>query len=153
MKKALFYTFLAIFVATAVVTLLGIAGILDIRETYLDKLFYALIVELVGSVIGVFRRASFFSGPARLSLVLLPKESFGRQAGPYVCKIYVYNQDTDGEREITPQLKRANGYLCAYLDGIQESELVKVRVVNGNNETWESEYFDAHVAKAEMQRT
>lgn len=55
MKKALFYAFLAIFVATAAVTLLGITGVVAIDEFYLRGLFAALLLELVAVVIGLFR--------------------------------------------------------------------------------------------------
>lgn len=55
MKNALFYAFLGIFVATAAVTLLRITGVVAIDEFYLRGLFAALLLELVGVVIGLFR--------------------------------------------------------------------------------------------------
>jgi hypothetical protein len=62
MKKHLFYTFLSIFVATAVITLLGVVKVVDIEEGYLQVLFTSLIIELVGSVIGLYRTTDFFGG-------------------------------------------------------------------------------------------
>ncbi|MGD0020226.1 MAG: hypothetical protein ABSD62_13315 [Candidatus Limnocylindrales bacterium] len=68
MRKALFYTFLAIFVATAAVTLLGITGVVAIGDFYLKGLFSALLLELVGAVIGLYKATPFFQpqGPAPL---------------------------------------------------------------------------------------
>jgi hypothetical protein len=54
MRKVLFYSFIVIFLLTAVVTIAGITKFLLIESQYLDKLFYALILELVGGVIGLF---------------------------------------------------------------------------------------------------
>jgi len=59
MKNALFYTFLAIFVATAAVTLLGITGAVAIDDFYLKGLFGALLLELVGAVVGLYKATPF----------------------------------------------------------------------------------------------
>lgn len=60
MKKHLFYTFLVIFIATAIVTLLGITGIIDIKEGYLTPLVAAFLIELGGAVIAIFKGTNFF---------------------------------------------------------------------------------------------
>ena len=67
MKQAFFTTFLAILAATALVTLLGIAGWLPIDKEYLRKLFYLLIVELVTSMIALFKKTDFFGDKAALA--------------------------------------------------------------------------------------
>jgi hypothetical protein len=54
MKQALLATFLLIFIATALVTLLGLIGWLPIEREYLRSLFYLLILEVVASVIALF---------------------------------------------------------------------------------------------------
>ena len=72
-KAHLFYTFLAIFAVTAVITLLGITGTISIRDQYLAPLFGAFLIELTGAVIALYRRADFFS---------LPGESHGDDARP-----------------------------------------------------------------------
>jgi hypothetical protein len=59
-RSALFVTFIAIFAATAVITLLGIIDVVPIRDGYLKTLFTALILETVGAVIALFRSTSFF---------------------------------------------------------------------------------------------
>ena len=56
MKAALFWIFLSIFALTAVVTLLGILGMAPIKAEFLTKLFYLLIIEVVGAVIGLFKQ-------------------------------------------------------------------------------------------------
>ncbi|ELV8627365.1 hypothetical protein QNF03_004098, partial [Vibrio cidicii] len=60
MKKHLFYTFLYLFIATAVITLAGITRLIPIDDFYLKGLFYSLILELSGAVIFVYRKADFF---------------------------------------------------------------------------------------------
>lgn len=60
MKEVLFYVFLAIFVATAIITILGVIRKVDIKPNHLNVLFSALIIELVGSVIGLYKVTNFF---------------------------------------------------------------------------------------------
>jgi len=60
MKRHFFYAFLGAFVATTVVTLLGVAGIIPIAEAYLKPLVLAVLVESVGAVIALFNRTKFF---------------------------------------------------------------------------------------------
>ena len=58
--QILFYTFIAIFGITAVITILGITGVIKtINKRYLNALFSALIIEVIGAVIGVFKSADF----------------------------------------------------------------------------------------------
>ena len=54
MRKVLFYTFMVIFLVTAFVTLAGITNFLPMESHYLDNLFHALILEVVGGVSGLF---------------------------------------------------------------------------------------------------
>lgn len=61
MKTHLFYTFLVIFAATAVITLLGVTNVITIREGYLTGLVTAFLIELAGAVIAIFKSANFFA--------------------------------------------------------------------------------------------
>ena len=61
MKTHLFYTFLVIFAATAVVTLLGVTGVIAIQDGYLTALVGAFLIELAGAVIAIFKGADFFA--------------------------------------------------------------------------------------------
>lgn len=60
MQQIFFYSFLVIFIATAVITLLGITKRIAIHREYLKPLFSSLILELVAAVILVFTKTSFF---------------------------------------------------------------------------------------------
>jgi len=62
MKEALFYSFLIIFVATAIVTLLGLTGHLRIKPGFLKALVTSLILELAVSVIALYKATDFFDG-------------------------------------------------------------------------------------------
>jgi len=55
--KVLFFVFISIFVVTAIITLLGItgSGYVTIKEGYLNKLFYSLIVEVIGGIVALFK--------------------------------------------------------------------------------------------------
>ena len=159
MKKALFYTFLSVLGVTAVVTLLGITQYLQIQEGYLDKLFYMLIAELIAPVIVLFTKTKFFDDATqdalqievpKLSVVIIPKESFSRKGDPHKCTVRVYSLESDEEREINIIPKRRNGYLSAFLEKVSEHELIKVSVSNSSDEQWESEYFKPSETKAEM---
>lgn len=59
-KQHLFYTFLFLFVLTAIITLLGVTNVLDIRDQYLAPLVGAFLLELAGAVIALYRGARFF---------------------------------------------------------------------------------------------
>lgn len=50
----LLWTCAIVFAATAIITLLGITGIIKIEREYLNKLFYSLIIEIVAISIFAF---------------------------------------------------------------------------------------------------
>ena len=60
-KNILFYTFLIIFILTAIITLLGVLELIKIKPGYLNTLFTVLIIELVAAVIALFRKTDFFT--------------------------------------------------------------------------------------------
>src|ERR1041385_3460502 len=70
-RSVLFVTFVAIFVATAALTLLGITNVIPIRDGYLNTLFTSLILETVGAVIALFRSTSFTGGPSAADIKLI----------------------------------------------------------------------------------
>ena len=61
MQQALFYTILSIFIATAVLTLLGISKKIEIEDKYLNGLYKALLLELVAAVLYLFASTDFFN--------------------------------------------------------------------------------------------
>jgi len=59
-ESTLFWIFIIIFSITAIVTLLGITGVIKtIKERYLNALFTALILEVIGAVVILFRQVDF----------------------------------------------------------------------------------------------
>ena len=54
-KQVVFWIFIAIFSTTAVITLLGITNVIKIQKNYLNALFTALILEVVGAVVLLFK--------------------------------------------------------------------------------------------------
>lgn len=62
-KSILFYTVLAIFLGSAVVTLLGISQVIDIKDEYQKWLLTTLIGQVVVAVISLFKGADFFEEP------------------------------------------------------------------------------------------
>ena len=68
-RAVLFFTFLAIFLATAVVTLLGLTGQVSIDPKHLNALLTALILEVVVAVIGLFKRTSMFASERLVQVV------------------------------------------------------------------------------------
>lgn len=73
MKEALFYSFLSIFVATAILTLFGLTGHLRIRLGFLKALVASLLLELAVSVIALYRNTDFFDG-ARFERYVKPNQ-------------------------------------------------------------------------------
>lgn len=98
-QKALFWIFVAIFSVTAVITLLGITGVLKgIKEKYLNALFTALILEVIAAVIIVFRGFDF--NP--------PKEHTGPDLGQIISKAGLASSlspEEDQENFILTQMK------------------------------------------------
>lgn len=61
-RALLFYSVVGVFIATAILTLLGISGVVAIEERFLQVLFTILVVELVAAVIGLFKATDWFGG-------------------------------------------------------------------------------------------
>lgn len=69
--KSIVWIFITIFSITALITLLGITNVIKgIREKYLDKLFYTLIVEVVIAVVAVFQGVDVNNESIQLQAVL-----------------------------------------------------------------------------------
>ncbi len=70
-KQTLFWLFIGIFAVTAIITLLGITGVIKtIKEKYLNTLFTALILEVVGAVFLLFQGFNFTENRADLSAII-----------------------------------------------------------------------------------
>lgn len=154
MLNTLFYTFISVFVATAVVTLLGITNLISIEEVYLRKLFYSLIVGSIGPVIVLFKRTNFFPKTVtkRVVVYLKPKGSFKKSGEPYQCTIDIFNTIRNSERKSAIKPKRTNGWLVLYLEEVSDDELIRVKIRSSKKELWESEYFNPNQTNADMER-
>lgn len=60
MKLTLFFVFIAIFTATAAITLLGVVKKIRIQSKYLNVLFSALLLEVAAAVVTLFKGTDFF---------------------------------------------------------------------------------------------
>lgn len=70
-QKTLFWLFIGIFAITAIITLLGITGVIKtIKEKYLNSLFTALIMEVVAAIVLMFQTLNLPSENLQLSDLL-----------------------------------------------------------------------------------
>ena len=69
MKTALFAVVLTLFLATGIITLLGLINKVHIEKQYLNKLFFALILELSAAVLYLFNETDFYAVEAVVSPV------------------------------------------------------------------------------------
>ena len=71
MKETLFFLFVGIFAVTAIITLLGITGVIKtIKEKYLNALFTALILEVVAAVFILFNNYDFSDNQIDLNEII-----------------------------------------------------------------------------------
>lgn len=61
--EVLFYSFIGIFICTAVLTMLGIAGRIPIGQGYLKALFTSLLLEVVGGIVSLYKAELLFRPP------------------------------------------------------------------------------------------
>lgn len=78
-KNALIIIFLSMFCVTFVITILGITKIVSIDDFYLKGLFSALILELVSSVLVLFRSIKLTSSPSEEGGLSAMGEGMGDQ--------------------------------------------------------------------------
>ena len=70
-QKTLFWLFIGIFAITAIITLLGITGVIKtIKEKYLNSLFTALIMEVIAAIVLMFQTLNLPSDNLQLSDLL-----------------------------------------------------------------------------------
>ncbi len=74
MQWILFLTFIGIFAATAIITLLGVTEKIHVKPAYLKALFGALLIELIGAVITQFGETDFFAAENAIIIAVLPEE-------------------------------------------------------------------------------
>jgi hypothetical protein len=151
MKKVVIIVFLCIFVLTAILTLSGIANWIDIKPGYLDKLFYALIIEVISGVI-VFFKDAISSKTLNVKVYLTAKPiNFDRKEiykGEYVVK----NVNTGESKIFTaePYWHAEAGYLTVQVKDVGENDYLDIKITDSNNKIWKSGYFHSLSPKAEL---
>lgn len=133
MKKPFFYTFLAIFAATAALTLLGMADVVKIREGYLNALFTGLILELATVMIGLFRSTRFFGDSLYQNL---DDYQPSRDASRLLHTLLIHQEKMDSALKSKFALRVApgTGDFPRYLSGL--SELVGLGLVDIEPNQW-----------------
>lgn len=101
-KDILFYTFLSIFIVTAIITFLGVLNLVQIKEGYLDTLFGVVLCESVGVVIALFRNANFFENqkPILCSETIMPSAT--REPKHEICMSTVEEKASLRTQKIGP---------------------------------------------------
>ena len=74
-QQVLFWIFVTIFSATAVITLLGITNVISIKNNFLNAMFTALILEVVAAVIILFQGFDFSGQESSVDLNQLISEA------------------------------------------------------------------------------
>ncbi len=106
-KWILFSVFILIFIATAVITLLGIIQKVNIKPGYLKALFAALILELIGATMGIFQTTDFYDSPEITAPSInsgIVKTTVSEDGLDKVLKIISGFQGGDNEKEVLTTL-------------------------------------------------
>ena len=148
MTKTLFYVFLSIFCFTAVITLLGIIGYVDIKEGYLNKLFYGLILEVIGGIVALFK-SEILSKPKKVKLRfdidgeydIYSVSTFG-----YIAKLI--NQDENNKETILKgKLYHDNEGLCSDVEIKNYKQTLSVTIEINGKKFRGSEWLEARRIK------
>lgn len=146
MLNSLFWVFLCIFAATAVVTLCGVTKIVAIDDKFLWPLFISTLIEgVLPCVLLLFRRAF---GLFRLKLAL----DFGDQPPaplPPTCQCTIRSSgSTAAPKTVQLSIVREPGALVVLLPDLQPDDSVQIECQVAGV-TWSSDSvnpFFAHVA-------
>ena len=121
-KSFLFYSVLAVFVGTAIITFCGLTQVILIDEQYLGLLVKTLIGQVIIAVISLFKGTNFFSDD-KASLENLQKENSNLK--DKLAKLTVSEDETCSEcerkdqkiSEVTQELKNTNS-LASKINGM-----------------------------------
>jgi len=146
LARTLFWTFLGIFVVTAAVTLLGVTSVVTVPKTYLTALFTALILEVVGSIIALFRLV-FGLTPLRMALDFV-QDRPAHGLGTCTCTI---KPSHPGKRERTQQvnLVMEAGALVVTLPDVGPGDSVELEV-SQDGKIWRSDPLNPFLSHADM---
>lgn len=136
MKETLFWIFITIFSLTAIITLLGITGVIKtIKEHYLNALFTALILEVIAAVVLLFQSANFLSpnteeGPCLEEVInragLTAKVSDAADPSDFLVeqlkRLPLLDQSNGSVQQLTTQLKEQDSIMAVQKAEIKELE-------------------------------
>jgi hypothetical protein len=77
-QSILYYSFITIFIITALTTLLGIVNVIQIDGFYLKSLMGAFLVETAAALVAVFKKTDFFDKKSPSSTMGLTENMVGR---------------------------------------------------------------------------
>jgi len=150
MAKTLFIVFISIFCISAIVTLLGIVGYVNIKEGYLNKLFYSLIVEVIGGVIALFR-SEILNKPKKVKLRFDIGEEYDIQSVTnfgYTAKL-INQDDNNKETALTGRLYYDNYGLCSDVEITNYKQTLYVTIDIGGVKYQGSEWLESRRIKLE----
>jgi hypothetical protein len=134
MKRNFFYVFLGIFALTAIVTLLGVTRLIVIDDFSLKSLFGSLLLELVTTMIVLFRSTKFFEESLYTNVdEYIPSTDAARVL--QTLFLHQEKMDPNLKRVFTFVIHPPSGDFPRYLRGL--SELVSLGLVDVNMTTWQ----------------
>ena len=124
MEHVLFAVFLAIFVATATITLLALIGKVTIKDKYLKVLVAAFLLELATPVVALFSNADFFRPSAADFIKELPSKVLSDSPDVVRQKIQSLVDERNEHRtelsDLREQLRRVSDEMKLY-EGFKDS--------------------------------
>ena len=136
MKEALFWIFIAIFSLTAIITLLGITGVIKtIKDNYLNALFTALILEVIAAVVLLFQNTDFLTGSESDGPCLeevITRSGLSEQASEaadpsdflveQLKRLAILDQDSGNQQSLAAQLQERDSLLKVAQTEVQQLE-------------------------------
>ena len=86
----------------------------------------------------------------KLHLVGKP-ERFDRQDTTYVCKYWLFNEETGERQELSSRHRWEAGYLTLDVREVGPDDMIKVRIENAQQKVWESQFFHPRAPKTEVE--
>jgi hypothetical protein len=146
--KVLFYVFLTIFSVTALITLLGIIQYVNIKGGYLDKLFYCLIVEVIGGIVALFK-AEILNKSKKVKLRFdIPDEYDIHSVTTFGYTAKLINQDDDNKETLLKgKLYHDNEGLCSDVEITNYKQTLYVTIDINGKKYRGAEWLDARRIK------
>lgn len=148
--KVLFFVFMSIFSLTALVTIFGMIGYLNIKQGYLDKLVYSLITEIVGTIVALFK-SEILNRPKKVKLrfdIGEPYDIMSVSTFGYKAKL-INQEDNNKETLLKGRLYYDNFGLCSDVEITNYKQTLYVTVDIKGKKFQGSEWLEARRIKLE----